>query len=331
MRDDLLGGGTRRLARLAGTVVGWALVAPSAHLATGRLARQETRATVLMAEALAPLLAVPTLAALGVATVTHRRALGVVAGGLALLHLVWAAPDLQPARPLPDEVEAAPRLRLFSANLLFTNTDMGGFAAEIVAARPDVLALQELSAVNLARLEDEGVLDDFPHRTVFARPDAFGTAVYSRLPLEDSEQFRLAGSPMARTTVLVGDHRVRLYNVHARAPFGPGMVHTWIEQLDALREIAEDEKEPLVLAGDFNATSAHRGFRDLLGARLRDAHQERGRGWATSWPRNLALMPPLALIDHVLVSDAIAVLTVREGMGRGSDHLPVIVDLAITG
>lgn len=331
MTHRRLRGAARAAPRLVGAITGWALVVPSAFLATGRLTRQETRMSVVMAEALTPILVVPALAALGVATVTRRRALGVVAGALALLHLVWAAPDLQPARPLPDDVDQAPRLRLYSANLLFTNIDMGGFATEIRAARPDVVALQEVSPVNLARLEETGVLDDFPHRSVFARPDAFGTGVFSKLPLDDSEQTPVAGLPVARTTVLVGDHRVRLYDVHTRAPFGPGGVPTWSQQLDALRGFAEEEKGPLVLTGDFNATSAHRGFRELLGAGLRDAHVERGRGWVTTWPSDLRLLPPLARLDHVLVSDAVAVLGVREGTGRGSDHKPLVADLAVTG
>jgi len=50
-----------------------------------------------------------------------------------------------------------------------------------------------------------------------------------------------------------------------------------------------------------------------------------------TWPSDLRVLPPLARLDHVLVSDAITVVSVREGPGRGSDHLPLLAELAFTG
>lgn len=311
------------------SMVGWAAVAPSATVAAARLTRHENRPSVIMVQALTPLLALPVLASFGAAVVTRRRALGLVAGVLVLCHLLWVAPDVRPARPLPEGADGTPRLRLYTANLLFTNTDMSGIAAEIRAARPDVLALQEVSPQNLSRLAAEGVLDEFPHQALAPRPDPFGTAILSRLPLEGAESWFAAEVPMARATVVVGDRRVRLYDVHTRTPFGPGAVERWKNELAALEEVAAEEKEPLVLAGDFNATSGHRSFRRLLGAGLRDAHVERGRWFVTTWPLDLRPLPAFVHIDHVLVSEDVAVLDVREGTGRGSDHRPLVADLAL--
>lgn len=325
----------RLVARVAhgrlGALAGWALVAPSATVAVARLTRRETRTSVLMMEALTPLLTAPALSALAMAVATRRRAMTLVAGVLVACHLVWLAPDVGPARPLPEGAERAPRLRLFTANILFTNADMGGIAAEIRAARPDVVALQEVSPFNLSLLEEEGVLADYPYRLVAPRPDTFGTAILSRLPLEDPEEWRVDGHPMARATVVVGDRRLRLYDVHTGAPFGPGAAERWEDQLAALREVAEQEAAPLVLAGDFNATSGHRGFRRLLEAGLRDAHVDRGRRFVPTWPRDVRPLPALFQLDHVLVSDQVAVLDVWEGTGRGSDHRPLLADLALLG
>jgi endonuclease/exonuclease/phosphatase (EEP) superfamily protein YafD len=283
-----------------------------------------------MAESLTPWFAVPTMAALGVAAATRRRSLAVVAGALAALHLVWAAPELRPRRPGLVEADHAPRLRLFSANLLFTNVDMDGIAGELAAEDPDVVVLQEVSPPNLAALEANRALDPFPHRWVTARPDALGTAFFSRLPLEDVDPWRAGGLPMPRASVVVGDRRLRLYNVHTRAPFGPRGRAIWEAQLAALGQEAAAEPGPVAMAGDFNANSGHRPFRALLRRGLRDAHLDRGRWWATTWPSNRRPVPPLTLLDHVLVSRHVAVLDVREGTGRGSDHLPVVVDLVLT-
>ncbi|HWC12675.1 MAG TPA: endonuclease/exonuclease/phosphatase family protein [Acidimicrobiales bacterium] len=272
----------------------------------------ENRGTVLMAQALTPLFAGPTLAALA----------------LAAVHLAWLAPELRPARPPPVEAGNGTRLRLFSANLLYVNPDMEGIAAELRALRPDVVALQEVSPLNLAALEAAGAFAEYPHRLLEPRADAFGTAILSRLPLVDSESVLVAGLPLPRTTVVVGDRRMRLYDLHTRAPMGRE-ISTWKAQLAGLRRLVMAERGPRVVAGDLNATSGHRAFRDLLGRDLRDAHVERGRWWVTTWPSDRRWYPPLARLDHVLVSPEVAVLDVREGTGRGSDHRPVVADLAL--
>lgn len=293
-----------------------------------RLARADNRTSVVIAQTLTPFFAVPTLAALALAAAGRRRSLAAVAGALAAAHVVWAAPDLRPARPRPVDAADGPGLRLFSANILYTNGDMAGIAEEIRAARPEVVALQEVSPLNLAALEALGVVDDFPYRLLAPRPDAFGSAILSRHPLVDSELLLVAGLPLPRTTVAVGDRRVRLYDVHTRAPTQGG-VGTWKVQLAELRGLVEADGGPRIVTGDLNATSGHRPFRQLLAAGLRDAHVERGRWWAATWPRDRWWTPPLARIDHVLVSPEIAVVDVREGTGRGSDHRPVVADLAL--
>jgi endonuclease/exonuclease/phosphatase (EEP) superfamily protein YafD len=89
------------------------------------------------------------------------------------------------------------------------------------------------------------------------------------------------------------------------------------------------ERGALVVAGDFNATRHHPSFRRLLSDGMADAHEERGRGWAATWPRNRRPLPPLMRLDHVLVSPGVGVRSIREGLGQGSDHRPIIADLVL--
>ena len=306
----------------------WALVVPSSVIAFTRVAGMDNRTSVLLAQGLTPLFGVPTLAALGLAAAGRRRSLAVVAGALTAAHLIWAAPDLRPTAPRPVAAGDGPRLRVFSANLLFVNRDMAGIASEVHESGADVLALQEVSPGNLAALEATGVLDGYPYGLAAPRPDPFGSAVLSRHPLIDVETLLLAGLPLVRASVLIGDRRVRLYDVHTRAPMGGG-ISTWKAQLAELRRMVAAERGPRVLAGDFNATSGHRPFRDLLHAHLRDSHVEARRWWVRTWPSDRRWLPPVMRVDHVLVSPEVAVLGVAEGVGRGSDHRPLIADLAL--
>ena len=80
--------------------------------------------------------------------------------------------------------------------------------------------------------------------------------------------------------------------------------------------------------GDFNATLHAGGMRALRDAGLVDAHDALGRGLATTWPNGVFSAPPLHL-DHVFVSEHLVPLEVSEGRGEGSDHRPVIVDVAV--
>jgi endonuclease/exonuclease/phosphatase (EEP) superfamily protein YafD len=306
----------------------WPLLAPSAIVALARLTRRERRFTVLAAESISDLLALPTLVGLSMGVASRRRDLTAVAGGLALAHLLWALPQLRRPRGAPDDGGGA-AVRLLSFNLLFVNLDMGAVAAELRKADADVLLLQEMSRANLELLEKEEVLDAYPHRLVDARPDALGSAIYSRLPLDDAEIWRTSGFPMARATVLVDDRRLRVYDVHTRAPFGPGAYEHWIRQLQGLGDAAASEPHPVVMAGDYNATWGHRPFRELMGRGLRDAFVERRRWWTTTWPCDSRMLPPFARIDHVLVSADVAVRGVLVGAAAGSDHRPVIADLAV--
>lgn len=86
---------------------------------------------------------------------------------------------------------------------------------------------------------------------------------------------------------------------------------------------------PLVLLGDLNAPPCSRAYRRLVG-RLRDAqrvlpgHRPRPT-FPTRWP--------LLRIDHVLLGGGVEVRRVEVRHGplerAASDHLPLVVDLAI--
>ena len=91
----------------------------------------------------------------------------------------------------------------------------------------------------------------------------------------------------------------------------------------------QDQPGYVVVVGDFNATMQHAPFRDLLDTGLRDAHLERGDGWAATFPADRSF-PPVLRIDHVLVGDDVEVLEVGSGDATGSDHKPVWAVLALT-
>ena len=82
---------------------------------------------------------------------------------------------------------------------------------------------------------------------------------------------------------------------------------------------------PLIVAGDFNCTPWSPFFSDLLAATgLHDSAL--GFGVWPTW--NSSLLPLGLKIDHVLVTGGVVARNHQVGADVGSDHFPVIVDLA---
>ena len=280
--------------------------------------------------ALTPVLYLPAWVVAVAAGLARRWALFGLAVAVAAAHAAFVLPELAAAEPVPAEARSAPTLRLFSANVFAANRDVAGYAEEIAAADPDVLALQEATPAFLAGLEATGVLAGLPHRITVDRDDPFAAALLSRWPLRNDDVVSVRGRPvLIRATVEPADVPIRVYAAHAVSPIGFGGRAEWVADLRAFAAAVAAERLPVLLAGDLNATWGHRAFRDLLDAGLEDGAAARSRPFRMTWPRHRRLLPPLARIDHVLTTEPLVVVRISSGVGRGSDHRPLRADVAL--
>ena len=274
-----------------------------------------------------PLTLLPSYAVLAVAAVLRRRRLGLVAGALVVGHLLVLAPALGAAE-LPAGAAAAPRLRVVTANLYVLNPDPAAAGRALRDLQPDVLVVPELSPDGMAGLRESGLLDDLPHSVVELGTREETVGLFSRLPLADPSTHPVGGRELPRATLTVAGVRVRLLTAHPLPPLSV-LERIWQASLADLAQEAEDEELPVVVAGDLNSDRDHAVFRGLLDAGLRDAHDTVGRGLARTFPAAL----PLLQLDHVLVRDGaggrLTPLDAREVRVPGSDHLAVLVDLAV--
>lgn len=223
---------------------------------------------------------------------------------------------------------AGTEIRLLHANVFVRNTDGARFTTLAREFDPDIIVMQEVTPAFMRSLAELDII--YPHKLVEARDSAYGIALYSKYPLRSSAIVASAplGLPEIIATLEVDGRALNLVSGHPLHPLGAENYGARNLQLDELAEIARRTPEPLIVIGDLNVTmwSHHyRSFEEKSG--LRNARL--GFGIKPSWP----LFMPFAMIpiDHCLVSDDIEVSNFGTGSNIGSDHLPILVSLSLTG
>jgi endonuclease/exonuclease/phosphatase (EEP) superfamily protein YafD len=98
------------------------------------------------------------------------------------------------------------------------------------------------------------------------------------------------------------------------------------------RQLAEDARHvegPLVIAGDLNAPPASLVTRMLTDLGLVDAFSQAGRGYGYTFGHSLFAGWSFLRLDRILVSRHLTPVRAWVGGASGSDHRPVITDLAL--
>jgi endonuclease/exonuclease/phosphatase family metal-dependent hydrolase len=217
--------------------------------------------------------------------------------------------------------------------------------ADVIAeADPDVVALQELDVgrrrtggVDQAQaIADRlGMVMHF-HPAMKVVEELYGDAILTAAPsrlVKAGPLPQAPGAPHAEprgalwVTVDLDGHRYDVINTHLGLRGAERMA-----QVEALLGPAwigsQSSGTPLILAGDFNAVPASRAYRRIAATLLAGPAGERHRA-----PRTFPSRLPVLALDHVFVSDRIAVRRVaplRSRLARSaSDHLPLLVELEL--
>jgi endonuclease/exonuclease/phosphatase family metal-dependent hydrolase len=225
--------------------------------------------------------------------------------------------------------------------------DVGRVAEVIAAAAPDIVVLQE---VDVGRARTGGV--DQAHRlaqrlrmafrfnaALKVEEELYGDAILTALP----ERLIKAGPLPGYAPIPQLEPRGALWVAIEVTPGAElQVINTHLglvpreQQLQALALTGADwlggprRRDPLMLVGDFNATSATAAYR-ILARHLKDAHAARPRsaGRVATFPSTMAVLR----IDHVFVSSGVRILGMTaptDPRARvASDHLPLIVDFEL--
>jgi endonuclease/exonuclease/phosphatase (EEP) superfamily protein YafD len=230
----------------------------------------------------------------------------------------------------PRDRSSAPRIRIMTANVLMTNRRTADFLAIVRREQPDVLVTLETNRwweQQLAPLEH-----DYPHTLKCPLENLYGMHLYSRLPLEDSRlQFLIEPDipSMHTLVVLSSQQRVRLHCLHP-APPSPTENETSRErdaELIMVGKAVVGASLPVIVAGDLNDvawSATTRLFRKI--SCLLDPRIGRGR-YNTYHARFPFSRWP---VDHFFHSTHFTCVQIKRLPFFGSDHFPVLLELALT-
>ena len=264
---------------------------------------------------------------------THRTAAWIIiaitsAGIVYQLWWIWPytrlhAKEVKSASGVPGE-----RLRIMSANILMTNRRAGDLLQIVARERPDVLVTLETDPWWERQLET--LEPDYPHTLKCPLENLYGMHLYSRLPLEDAKiQFLVEDEipSMHLLLVLPSGRRVELHCVHP-APPSPTENPTSRErdaELVMVGRSVVDSEYPVIVCGDLNdvawskTTRLFRKVSELLDPRI-------GRGmYNTFHAQHFFMRWP---VDHMFHSKHFSVVQLERLGGCGSDHFPMLIELA---
>jgi endonuclease/exonuclease/phosphatase (EEP) superfamily protein YafD len=218
-------------------------------------------------------------------------------------------------------------LRIVSANLLHTNTDYDRAVRALSALDAGVVVTCEVTPQARAALR--ALEAQFPHVLDTCRPNGlYGIAIFSRFPLTLRSRGE-GGDSMPRHLAVdldVGGRIIALVAIHPTNPLWLDSAHRIPGEFAATAALCRAAPAELVLIGDCNIAGWSHWAR-LLESEAGVGNDRRIR---PSWPRWLPA--PIRLpLDHVWVRGRVQLAAARLGKPLGSDHLPLIADLAWLG
>ena len=266
--------------------------------------------------------------------------------------MVWIGP-----RFIPKPIVAAggKTIRMLTMNVWGNRHDISETVTWLRATDADIISLEEVSPT-YATDRISALSDLYPFQSNQQDNTRWNdNFILSRYPMVSNEYVEL-GIPdvpaLVRTIIDINGQKIAVYTVHLAWPVDDesitvGGLGFYIQvalgfddtlrnqQIDKLLAYLNNEPYPYILAGDFNTSDSSVTYTKLAGV-LHDSFVEGGQGLDGSWPvaraRGLpAWLPPLIRIDYIWHSAGLRTIRAWQGAETGSDHVPLLAELALDG
>jgi len=250
--------------------------------------------------------------------------MAVICCGLALLNFSVLGPVKS------DVVRSAQgtEIEVYSANLRRGNDRLRNLTKDLMRREPDIVFLVEATREQATLLE--GVAGKYPYRYEAESQTYDGFFIFlSKWPMLETDTVVVdehVRRPVLSSRLQIHDQVIQLYGLHPHSPSRRSRFQARNHQLKWLSDRVSESRITTIVLGDLNITPYSPSFKKYIASsRLRAVVGS--VGWRPSWPSFL----PVAWIpiDHVLVSENIAISGVYRGPFIWSDHFPIIARLVI--
>ncbi len=219
------------------------------------------------------------------------------------------------------ELRAGERaVKLMTFNTWSLNRDWQAIVAEIERHDPDIVTMVEFGEEK--RKAFYALKARYPYSEHCMDKRYCHLAMMSKLPLYDVKaRSPWQGPPYIRARLGPEYGRTHVFGVHSTRP---PHVRSQIQQINTLARFLKKFAGPKIVMGDFNSTP----YATLLTRFTANSGLTRLTSLPT-FPARFGPFPQIA-IDHVFLSRELRQLSrARIGQNAGSDHYPVIVDIAV--
>jgi endonuclease/exonuclease/phosphatase family metal-dependent hydrolase len=242
---------------------------------------------------------------------------------------------------------------IFSHNIGRYLSDYSYLNAIIVDSDADIVILQEITSKYIHEYSNN-LRDLYPYQTYgpfHDEKEKVGMGILSRYPVVEFQDFKLDEQSLVnqqRVAIDFDGDYVVIYNVHLTFPWigikrDPFIAllpipffddHTRHKEIEQLCSMIQNERAPVVLAGDFNMTDRSSDYAHLSKL-MTDAHKIYDTHPKVTWPANrtpslyIPFAKPFIRIDYVFYSEDFRVKSALALHKTGSDHLPLLTELEI--
>ncbi len=220
-------------------------------------------------------------------------------------------------------------VKILTANVLMGNRESGKLLSLVGKEKPDLILLTEPDSWWIEQFEP--LRETYPYQVLHPLKNTYGIALYSRLPLKDSEVKFLVESdiPSIHTVLITKSGRpVKFFGIHPRPP-APAEATETTERDAELITVGKKVRKltlPTIVAGDLNdvawspTTTLFQEISGTLDPRI-------GRGFFNSFHAEYPFLRfPL---DHVFHTSDFRLADLRRLPYIGSDHFPIVIELSL--
>ena len=246
---------------------------------------------------------------------------------------------------LDDKSQNYNKIRVMTFNTGFSN-DFENIHKLILFERPEVIQFQEVSSQMQDKLKSLKLL--FPYNTGLDKPlEDLSSIILSKYPLKNT---KVVDNYTVLTKVLLDETELTIIGIHLSPPIDQLLLNLYVDlyfkysnttkpqsfplvsldlaikQMEYLKTLVDNTNQNLILMGDLNMTTTSKRFTNFL--KDTNLYTYASYKYPTfTWPAFISSYLGIQ-IDHVLFSENFKMIRKKTTNHFGSDHRPLIVDLA---